>query len=193
MFRNMCIYSNTHSLTRSQVSTITQMSHKHPVFEDQISSKKMPKSHANTNDRHALQKTWNRLRRRPARLPQWSDCSKSVHNHFFKNLYWTRLQLVTYCSLHSKQAPWTKTKNQNSLTKIFKQICLYIHIYSYKNERVLCSVSLLFAFLSESVYTSYSKFTDRSAIVPGALWSRYYCSPFVCVLNFLGGLVVWRF
>ena len=25
-------------------------------------------------------------------VPHWNDCSKTVHNHFLKNLYWTRLQ-----------------------------------------------------------------------------------------------------
>jgi len=32
----------------SKISTIIQMSHKHPVFEGQISRKKSQKSHANT-------------------------------------------------------------------------------------------------------------------------------------------------
>jgi len=31
------------------------------------------------------------------------------------------------------------------------------------------------------------------AIVPGASWSPYYCAPLAYVLNFLGGLAVWRF
>jgi len=34
-----------------------------------------------------------------ARLRHSSDCSKPVHNHFLKNLYWTRSQPVSSCSL----------------------------------------------------------------------------------------------
>jgi len=44
MFEKVYIRLNTHSLTRSQQqSTITQMSHEHPVFEGQISGQKNAK------------------------------------------------------------------------------------------------------------------------------------------------------
>jgi len=33
-----------------------------------------------------------------ARLPHSRDCSKPVHNHFLKNLFWTRSSLFTNCS-----------------------------------------------------------------------------------------------
>jgi len=64
----------------------------------------------------SLRSKKNHLRRRPpaALLPLWSKCSKPVHNHFLKNLYWTRSQLVTYCSLHSmmRGSLWAQGKRR---------------------------------------------------------------------------------
>jgi len=85
------------------------MSHKHPVFKGQISSSK----NAKKSRKHLLRRatTLSILSQKQiarsaeasgssARLPHCSVCSKPVHNHFLKNQYWTRSQLVKYCFLH---------------------------------------------------------------------------------------------
>jgi len=79
----------------SNACTITQMSHTHPVFEGQISSKKTLKSHANSLSDAIRLCTYPQIKKSPAaqassgsaRLRHSSDCSKPVHNHFLKNLF----------------------------------------------------------------------------------------------------------
>ena len=65
----------------SLFSKITQMSLKHPVDEGQISSKKMPKSHANTMTL-SLRSTKNRLQRRPPAALRGFRIQVTVKNLF---------------------------------------------------------------------------------------------------------------
>ena len=129
---NIYLFKHTPTHTVSRISTITQISYKHPVFDDWISSK----SDAEKSRKHLVRRLWychyapkkNRLRRRPpaALLPRQSNCSEPVHNQFLKTLYWTRPQLFTHCSLHSmvcakKESPRRKTrlkKGKNGQKKI---------------------------------------------------------------------------
>ena len=106
--KSVYLFKHTPSHTLSTISTITQMSHKHPVFEGQISSKEnAEKSHELALRRDTTLSLFQK--KSPAaqassgstRLPHSNDCSKPVHNYFLKNLYWTRSQLVSGCSLHA--------------------------------------------------------------------------------------------
>ena len=46
--------------------------------------------------------------------------------------------------------------------------------------------------LQNNIHASKVHCGSAYRFVPGASRSPYYCAPLVCVLNFLGGLAVWR-
>jgi len=109
MFGKVYIYLNAHPLTRSQQYPPSQKCHINTPFSRvKCQAKKTPKSHANSLSdaiRHCLYLK----KKSPAaqasggsvRLPHSNDYSTPVHNYFLKNLYWTRSQLVSGCSLHA--------------------------------------------------------------------------------------------
>jgi hypothetical protein len=79
-----------------------------PFLRVRYHAKKTPKSHANLHSdaiRHCLylkkKSPAAQVSGGSARLPHLNDCSKPVHNYFLRNLYWTRSQLISGCSLHT--------------------------------------------------------------------------------------------